>query len=114
LDLLSEIIEKNLEPHNFWGGQIPSFTSRKILFQYVEKQSPEVLKSGRLDKCLDALERARVHSSSEPRDLYALYVKNGMVERAKRFRERCKTTVNFDMEYYFKAVEKESGAAAGM
>jgi len=107
LDRLCNVIEKQLEPTDFWGGQIPAYTSWHILFDYVQKQSPEALKSGRLDRCLDALERAKVYSSSEPRDLYAFYLKNGLTARAREFRDACKKTVSFDMEYYFNGVDRE-------
>lgn len=112
LDVLCEVIDKQLEPHDFWGGQIPSFTSWHILFDYVQKQNPQVLQSGRLDKCFDVLERAKVHTSSEPRDLYAFYMKNGMMARAQKLREMCKKTVTFDMESYFNGVDRALDARA--
>ena len=109
LDSLVEIIEKKLEPHNFWGGQIPYWTSWQILFKYIRGLGDESLRSGNLDKYLDVLENAQMGSSGPPRDLYALYVRHKMMERARRFREKCKTTIRFDMENYFKKVDKQYG-----
>jgi HEAT repeat protein len=104
LDALAEIIEKRLEPTNFWGGQIPSFTSWNILFKYLQKQDVTELQSGKFNRCLEALENAKVHGSDQPRDLYAFYLQRNMKERAQRFREACKTRVSFDMEYFFDQV----------
>jgi len=109
LDSLCEIIEKQLQPANFWGGTIPSFASWHILFKYLEGQTEEILRSGQADRYLDALERGFIHSSSEPRDLYALYVKNGMTGRARKFREHINKTAAFDMEYFFKQVDAQYG-----
>jgi len=113
LDALAEIIEKRLEPTHFWGGRIPHGLSWKILFEYLQGKSAEDLSSGSLDKYMNALEHARFYSSSQPRDLYALYVKHGLTERAQVFREKCKATFTYDIDYYFKAVDKERGIGAG-
>jgi HEAT repeat protein len=109
LDSLCEIIEKQLQPANFWGGTIPSFASWQILFKYLEGQTEEILKSGQLDRYLDGLERGQIHSSSEPRDLYALYVKNRMTGRARKFREYINKVAAFDLEYFFNQVDAQYG-----
>jgi len=79
------------------------------LFKYLEGQTEEILRSGQADRYLDALERGFIHSSSEPRDLYALYVKNGMTGRARKFREHINKAAAFDMEYFFKQVDAQYG-----
>jgi len=104
---LAEIIEKRLEPRNFWGGQAPYTLSWHILFTYIQGQNADLLKTGKLDRSLDALEKTKFWGSSEPRDLYAFYIKHKMIERAQKFRETCKTTISFDMERYFSAVDME-------
>ncbi|HEY2979951.1 MAG TPA: hypothetical protein VGJ22_02115, partial [Anaerolineales bacterium] len=109
LDSLCEIIEKQLQPENFWGGTIPSFASWHILFKYLEGQTEEILKSGQLDRYLDGLESGPIYFSSEPRDLYEFYVKNRMTGRARRFREHINKSAAFDMEYYFKQVDAQYG-----
>jgi len=81
LDALAEIIQRCLEPKQFWGGRIPHALSWKILFEYLQGKSDEDLSSGSLDTYMDALERAKFYSSSEPRDLYAFYVKHAMMDR---------------------------------
>jgi HEAT repeat protein len=106
---LQKNIVTNPEPTNFWGGKMPSFDSWDILFQYVRSHSAEELQSGKLDRSLDALEKTEWFSSSEPRDLYALYLQRGLTKRAKAFREECKHTVHFDMEYYFNMVDQSPG-----
>ena len=104
LDDLIEIVERRLEPPNWWGGHIPCGVSWKILFKYLGSRETTVLKSGKLKRQLDALERMKFYSSSEPRDLYRLYVKTGMTERAQRFRRHC-MTLRMNMEKYLKEVD---------
>jgi HEAT repeat protein len=103
LDALVDIITRKLEPRQFWGGAGPSGDSWNILFKYVQQQD-----LSRMGRYLDALESVKFYSSSEPRDLYALYVKSGLTDRARRFREKCKKTISFDMEYYSNAVDRET------
>ena len=106
LDALAQVLEKKTDPTNWGGGQIPAFTSWKILFKYLKAQSAEALQSGRLDHYLDALEMVGNYSSSEPRDIYAFYLLNKLPERAKRFREKAKKAVSYDLDYYFKQVDE--------
>jgi hypothetical protein len=84
---------------------IPEGDSWNILFKYVQSRPPEQFKSGKLDPLLDALEQMKWYSSSEPRDLYALYVQQGLTDRAKTFRQRTKKDVTYDIDYYFKQVD---------
>ncbi len=107
-DELAEIIQKKLESKYFRGGTIPASSSWKILFKYIQEQAKDKIQSGDLDKYLDALENTGQYSSSAPRDLYAFYIYQGLTKRAKAFRERCKSTIPFDMEYYFKMVDEQS------
>jgi hypothetical protein len=46
------------------------------------------------------------YSSSEPRDLYALYVQKGLAARAQAFRAQCKKAITYDIDYYFKQVDE--------
>lgn len=45
-------------------------------------------------------------SSSEPRDLYALYLQRGLTGRARAFRRACKNALSYDIDYYFDMVDK--------
>jgi hypothetical protein len=103
---LAEVIEKRLRPGEWWGGSLPAGESWKILFGYVKGRPAAELTSGKLDRSLDALEKMEWFSSSEPRDLYALYVLRGMPARAKRFRDAVKKAVMFDMDYFFDMADK--------
>jgi hypothetical protein len=114
LEALGKIIRGGLRPDNWWGGGIPWGVSWDILFKYVQGQKVEVLRNSSLDKSLDALEspmkgQAQGHgfySSSEPRDLYALYLQKGLNDRAKKFRAACKKAFTYDIDYYFDMVDK--------
>lgn len=106
LDALSRVLEEKPEPGNWRGGEIPAFTAWKILFRYLQAQSSETLKSGKIDHYLDAMEKVGNYSSSEPRDIYAFYILSGMPERAKKFRERANKAASYDLDYYFKQVDQ--------
>jgi hypothetical protein len=85
-----------------------------ILFRYAQQQTPKKLASGELDKVLEALEYPssgdkegpEFYSSSQPRDLYALYKQRELTERARRFREACRKQLKYDIDYYFNMVDQ--------
>jgi hypothetical protein len=106
LDALARVVEEKPVPSNWTGGEIPAFTAWKILFKYLQAQPVENLKSGKMDRYLDAMEKVGNYSSSEPRDIYAFYVLNGMPERAKSFRERANKAASYDLDYFFKQVDQ--------
>jgi hypothetical protein len=103
---LQEIIVRNSEPANWWGGLLPAADSWNILFKYIQSQPDSKLQKGAFDSSLDALEKLQWFSSSEPRDLYALYVQRGLVNRAQAFRKKCHETFSYDVDYYFKMVDE--------
>jgi HEAT repeat protein len=105
LDALATAVEQRSEPKNWWGGQIPAFAAWEILFRYLQPQSPQTLRSGKLDRYLDAIEKVGNYSSSEPRDIYAFYVQRDMTERAQKYRQAAKKAVSYDLDYYFKQVD---------
>jgi HEAT repeats len=105
LDGLASAVEQRSEPKNWWGGQIPAFTAWEILFKYLQAQPPELLRSGKLDRYLDAMEKVGNYSSSEPRDIYAFYLQRGMTERAKKYRAAANQAASYDLDYYFKQVD---------
>ena len=112
LDDLAEIIKNKLESKYFRGGTFPFFLSWKILFKNIQGQSEETIRSKSMGRYLDALEGAVAYyqylgSSGPPRDLYAFYVHYGLHERAKAFRAQCRSSIPFDMEYYFKQVDEQ-------
>jgi hypothetical protein len=106
LDALASAVEQRSEPKNWWGGQIPAFTAWEILFRHLQAQPSASLRSGKLDRYLDALEKVGNYSSSEPRDIYAFYLQRGMTERAQRYREAAKKAASYDLDYYFKQVDE--------
>ncbi|MEJ7596575.1 MAG: HEAT repeat domain-containing protein [Kofleriaceae bacterium] len=102
-------IEKQLAPSAFWGGTIPAAESWRILFAYVKGQPAADVATGKLDRSLDALERMKWWSSSEPRSLYALYLVRKHHARAKKFRAAMKQTAGYDIDYYFNMADKDPG-----
>jgi len=106
LDRLATAVEKKTEPKNWWGGQIPAFTAWEILFRYLRAQPADEVRSGKLDRYLDAMEKVGEYSSSEPRDIYAFYVQRGMTERAMSFRRAANKAAHYDLDYYFKQVDE--------
>ena len=102
---LTDVIVNGLVPEHFWGGRTPAFDSWNILFKYVQTREKDELASGKLNAAMDTLEGLKGYSSSEPRDLYALYLQMGLVDRAKAFREKVRKEAKFDMDYYFNMVD---------
>ena len=114
LEQLCQVIRLNRTPENWWGGFVVWGDSWNVLYQYAYSQPAEKLGTAKLQAVLDALEFPATknpkgpshYSSSEPRDLYALYVQRGLTDRAKAFRELCKKTFTYDMDYYFNQVDE--------
>jgi hypothetical protein len=110
-----QIVRRELEPEPrvWWGGHVAWGVSWNLLYQHARNQRAEAWASGKLDDVLDALESPATgppapayYSSSEPRDLYALYLVHGQKERAKKFRALCKKGVPYDMEMFFDQADK--------
>jgi HEAT repeat protein len=114
LDELAEIVRTKEAPEHFWGGRIPWSVSWDLLFSYVQQQPVAQVRDGQFDGVLDALEYpARggpagpsYFSSAEPRDLYALYVQRGMVDRAAKFRALTGQDFGGDLETFFERVDR--------
>ena len=106
LPLLAEVIEKRLVPKDWWGGMIPAGDSWGILYGYVKARPAAELTQGKLDRSLDALEKMQWYSSSEPRNLYALYVLRGMTARAQKLRAATRKAVTYNIDTYFDEADK--------
>lgn len=113
LDNLALVVEEKTSPSNGWGGEIPAFTSWKILFKFLQEQPHESVRSGKFDRYLDAMEQVGNYSSSQPRDIYAFYLQRGTIERVRKFREAMKKRVTYDLHYYFNQVDKEPSLYKG-
>jgi hypothetical protein len=111
---LSEVVRKNLMSENWWGGRTPWGVSWDLLFKHARRQPLAKLQRGEMDAVFEVLEYPiagdpkgpSYYSSSEPRDLYALYLQCGLTERAKKFRAKCVKTITYDIDYYFKQVDE--------
>ena len=114
-DELCDIIQHNRQPKNWWGGFVVWGDSWNVLFKAAQDATKEELAGKRFEKVLAALEAPAsgdpksptFYSSSEPRDLYALYRQKGMTDRAQAFRTQCKKTISYDIDYYFKMVDEK-------
>ncbi len=112
-DAIAQVIREKPTPENWTGGEIPAFTAWKILFRYIRSRPVGEVKSGKWDAHLNALEQVGNYSSSEPRDLYALYLRRGLPQRAARYRTKVKKERTYDMDYYFDMVDKNPGQYEG-
>ncbi len=110
LDDLAHVVETNVRPENWSGGEIPAFTAWKALFKCLQSQTPAALASGKLDRYLDAMEKLTPTGSGEPCSIYAFYLLNGMPERAKKFREKANKAVGYDLDLLFKRVDENPAA----
>lgn len=110
---LGEIIRQGETPRNWWGGSTPWGVSWELVFCFVRDQAQAELRGGKFDAALDALESPldvqpspRFYSSSLPRDLYALYVRNRLRGRAMSFRKRCVKRLSYDIDRFFAEVDQ--------
>jgi len=110
LDELARVLETQAQPENWGGGTIPAYVSWQILFTYLQAQPPDSLKSGKLDRQVAALGKLKFFSSSEPQQVYAFYLLNGMSERAKEFRTQVVKNAAYDLDAYLKKVESNPAA----
>jgi hypothetical protein len=103
---LAKVVEQKTQPVNWNGGQIPALTAWEILFKHLQAQPAKILRSGKLDRYLDALEQVGDYSSSEPSSIYAFYILSDMTDRAKKFREKATKAASYDLDYFFKLVDQ--------
>ena len=108
LKMLGEIIEAK-QFFLPWSGKLPAADSWDILFGYLKTRATEALQSGKFNPQFEVLEKAQFFDSSEPRDLYDLYLANGMKDRAANFREYIRRSSPFGMEDYFDRVDIKYG-----
>jgi len=102
---LTENVETRYSPAAWWGGFVPHAHSWALLFEDLSKLATTELESAAVAPALHALEHAKFHGSSEPRDLYQLYHDRGMDSHAKAFRAHVDETVGFDMSLYLDRVD---------
>jgi hypothetical protein len=96
LDLLIEETTTKKDPDNWSGGQIPAYTTSHILFDFLVKQPAADLQSGKYDKALDALEIWQPNYAVDPQFVYALELKDGLTERAKKYRVAAAKAAPYD------------------
>ncbi len=113
LEDLAKAVEEKTNPENSDGGQIPAFTAWKLLFRYLRERPVKELSAGKWDRYLNALEKVGQYSSSEPRDIYAFYLRSGLRERAAQYRAAAKKAVSYDMDYYFDQVDRSPTSFMG-
>ena len=112
---LCDIVEKGREPTHWWGGSMPWGISWDILIRYVQAQQKADLSKPKFARIFAALEsplrgtRARYFGSSQPRDLYALYVRRGLQKRAREFRALCEKKIRYNIGAYFDKVDRNPG-----
>jgi hypothetical protein len=106
LDGLVKEMEQNAVPANWAGGETPWFAARQILFKYLQAQPFEQVTSGKLDRYLNAIDKAALNTNGVPIYIYAFYVQRGMTERAKTFRQTAKKAFPYLPDASFDQVDK--------
>ena len=102
LDLLVEEAASKAIPPNF-SGTIPSGTASRLVFNYLKGLPAADLQSGKYNKALDALESYQPNFSMDPQFVYALELKDGLNDRAKKFRAAAVKAAPFDAPYFDRA-----------
>ncbi len=105
LDLLIDETAKKTSPENWPGGQIPAFTAAHLLFDYLKAQPAADLQSGKYDKALDALEIWEPNAAVDPQFVYALELKDGLKDRAKKFRTASEKAAPYNIQFLDRADE---------
>jgi len=116
-DELCDIIQNNRQPRNWWGGFVVWGDSWNVLFKAAQSATKADLSGKDFTKILTALEAPAsgdpkaptYYSSSEPRDLYALYLQKGLSSHAAEFRIKAQKAIRYDIDYYFKQVDQNPG-----
>lgn len=107
LPMLAKVIEQRSQPADWWGGYTPAVDSWDILFDYIKARPAAELASGKLDRCLDALEQ----SPPQPPELYALYLNRGLMSRAKQYRDAIRKSPAY-IDSVFDTIERNPAAYA--
>jgi hypothetical protein len=63
----------------------------------MQTQSDETIRSGKLDRCFDAMDGVGAKWVWPFCDMYRFYVQRGITERAQRFRETARKTIPVEM-----------------
>jgi hypothetical protein len=88
-----------------------AFKCWNILYGYLHELPPEAFANGKMNRTLDAMERAGTTGSQEPMRLYELYRTKGLPERAAKYRqENNNQAVGFDIELYYNRVDAQMKA----
>jgi len=74
-------------PNWFWGGSLPAYDARGILFNYLKAQPSDKLKSGDFDRYLDAIDKAALGNMGSPLEVYAFCIRHGLTARAQALRQ---------------------------
>jgi hypothetical protein len=99
-------VGENSFPSNSGVGEVPACTAWDTLFKYLKAQSPKTLKSGKLDRYIEGMEKIDIHANKAP-DIYGFYLSKGMPERAKKFRAWATKASSYDLEPFFKEVDQD-------
>jgi hypothetical protein len=106
LDGLVKEMKQNAVPENWAGGETPWFAARQILFKYLQAQPFEEVTSGKMDRYLDAIDKAALNTNGVAIYIYAFYVQRGMTERAKAFRQAAQKAFPYLPDASFNQVDQ--------
>lgn len=80
-------------------------TCWEILLKHLQKMPSSAFSGGKMDRYLDALEKASIRELNIPRDLYRFYKQKGLVERATRYRKEVEAKGRSDMKQVFDQID---------
>jgi len=89
-DQLADLIKPNNAglSGSILDGEIPTYTAWNTLLAYIQKSNADDVRSGKLDKYLDALETPPNTGSSPYQTLFRFYKEKGLTARMESFREK--------------------------
>ncbi len=103
---MARILEEKAGSGNGKGAGNPALTAWRILFKHLQARPNDILKSGQLDRYLDAMEKAGRDSYFNQRAIYAFYKLHGLNNRAKSFRERDGKAASRDLDCWFEQADQ--------
>lgn len=105
-DELVRVISSPPNPAENLTSQMPEYTAWEILMGYISGCNVADIRSGKLDKYVDALESPPNIGSGPYQTLYRFYSEHQLRDRMESFRQKAiKKNLGYDIDLYFKQID---------
>jgi hypothetical protein len=105
-DELVRVISSQPNPAENLTSQMPEYTAWEIMMGYISGCNVADIRSGKLDKYVDALESPPNIGSGPYQTLYRFYNEHQLRDRMESFRQKAiKKNLGYDIDVYFKQID---------